>query len=266
MTARRRGVVYVVAKAPRPGEAKTRLCPPLQPDRAARLAEAFVLDTLTAVRATNLHARVICRNPAERADLEQRIGGLATVCTQAGTGLGDALESAFRQGLTDGFPAVGVLGADTPTLPPKVLDDAFAALEQGADVSLGPSEDGGYYLLAARALHRALFRQMAWSTTSVARTTIQRCHALGLRTHFLPEWYDVDDPDSLTRLLGHLREAPSSLAPHTRRQLAGHASMSTQPSAAADASRAAANRCAATAAAKPGKGSSPRTAPTRRSK
>jgi glycosyltransferase A (GT-A) superfamily protein (DUF2064 family) len=126
------------------------------------------------------------------------------------------LEGAFREGLADGFAAVAVLAADSPTLPRLVLRKAFTALINGNEVVLGAAEDGGYYLLAARAVHPLLFREMPWSTNDVASETLSRCRTLGLRTHVLQTWYDVDDPASLGRLLADLGRLPARTAPQTR--------------------------------------------------
>ena len=232
MTIARDAVVYVVAKAPRAGASKTRLCPPLRPPQAARLAEAFLLDTVALARRAGCRVRVICRDAAEQATLE-RIVADAPVCVQAGAGLGAALESAFSRGLADGAAAVAVLGADSPTLPPARVREAFAALARGADVALGPSDDGGYYLLAARALHPTLFRDMAWSTSTVAQVTLERCRAAGLRPYLLPRWYDVDDVASLVRLRAELARAPVDVAPRTRSELAGRAARGSPPASAA---------------------------------
>jgi rSAM/selenodomain-associated transferase 1 len=210
------GVVYVVAKAPRPGVTKTRLCPPLVPDQAARLAYAFLLDTLTNVKLAGLNARILCRSAMEQGALRRLVGTLAQVSVQLGHGLGDALEGAFREGLAEGFAAVAVLASDSPTLPGLVLRKAFTALTNGNEVVLGPAQDGGYYLLAARAVHPLLFREMPWSTSDVASETLRRCRTLGLRTHVLPTWYDVDDPASLARLLTDMDRLPAQTAPQTR--------------------------------------------------
>jgi uncharacterized protein len=122
-----------------------------------------------------------------------------------------------------------VLGMDLPTLAPDVVRDAFECLRDApvgtkgagaADVALGPSEDGGYYLLAARAAHPRLFREMTWSTSDVARETLARCAALGLRVRLLPPWNDVDDEASLLALRDFLEAAPPDVAPHTRQVLA----------------------------------------------
>ena len=147
----RRCVVYVVAKAPRPGTSKTRLCPPLDPNQAAHLAGAFLLDVLESVRHAGLDARIICRDRRERDALEQFVPPGAPVQVQFGAGLGGALESAFQQGLASGYHAVAAVSADCPTLPPDLLRRAFTSLQRGADVALGPSEDGGYYLIGAHA-------------------------------------------------------------------------------------------------------------------
>ena len=211
--------VYLIAKAPRAGAAKTRLCPPLHAEQAARLAEAFLLDAATVIERAGCQVRVMCRNQAERRALERTLGSIAIVSVQTGRGLGAALESAFRQGLAAGFDAVGVLGADSPTVPPAVVREAFAALGHGADVALGPSDDGGYYFLAARALHLSLFQDVPWSTEVVGALTLTRCREAGLSTHLLPTWYDIDNASSLARLVDDLHHGASWLAPCTRAAL-----------------------------------------------
>jgi glycosyltransferase A (GT-A) superfamily protein (DUF2064 family) len=122
--------------------------------------------------------------------------------------------------LDDGFAAVGVLGADIPTLPAATIRRAFAAVAAGADIALGPSADGGYYLLVARRLHAELFHGMVWSTATVADETLARCRALGLRVQLMPEWYDVDDAAALVQLEVELAAGPADLAPATRAVLA----------------------------------------------
>jgi rSAM/selenodomain-associated transferase 1 len=211
-------LVYVIAKAPRAGQAKTRLSPPLQPGQAARLAGAFLRDTVDVALRAGVAVRVICRSAAERAAL-QPLAGPVVVHVQHGQGLGAALESAFALGLADGYARVGVLGADLPALPPAVIAAAFAGLDH-ADVALGPSDDGGYYLLAARQVYRPLFHDMVWSTSQVAQETLRRCAMLQLRTHVLAMWPDVDDVAALRRLRATLQGQSADVAPHTRAVLA----------------------------------------------
>lgn len=210
-------VVYVVAKAPRAGQSKTRLCPPLTHAQAANLAAAFLADTISLARRAGVEVRLICRDEDERAAL-LRYADAATVHVQRAQGLGDALESAFSEGLRDGYAAVGVLGMDVPSLPPSVLAEAFARLGD-ADVVMGPSADGGYYLLTARRLHPTLFREMTWSTDGVAAETRRRCTALGLRVEEVAEWDDIDDAAALRRLAHALSATDGDVAPHTRAAL-----------------------------------------------
>ena len=227
------GLAYVVAKAPQPGVSKTRLCPPLTPDQASHLAAAFLRDTLSNVTLAGLSPRIVCRGMTDQQELRRLVGPLTHVSIQSGAGLGDALEGAFREGVADGFAAVAVLGADSPTLPVLVIREAFAALTNGADVALGPAEDGGYYLLAARGVHPSLFYDMPWSTSGVASETLRRCRALGLRTHVLPAWYDVDDAASVAILRMDLRRLPVSTAPNTRAALEALDDVTVRPGRAA---------------------------------
>lgn len=208
-------VVYVVAKAPRAGEAKTRLSPPLDPVQAARIADAFLRDTISLAAHAGVDVRLVCRNVADAAYLRTQTGTLP-ILVQHGAGLSAALQSAFAEGLRAGYVGVGVLAADTPALPSAIIAEAFDSLGRGADVALGRSDDGGYYLLAARRAHPSLFADMSWSTSGVAAETLRRCAALGLRTHLLPTWMDVDDPVALGRLRAALRDQAPQVASHTR--------------------------------------------------
>jgi uncharacterized protein len=215
-----RSVVYVIAKAPQPRTCKTRLCPPLSPSQAAGLARAFLLDAVEIVRRSGIDVRVMCRSAAEQLLLRDILDPDVTVSVQSGRGLGSALESAFAEGREDGYSAVGVFGADSPTLDPHLLRSAFAALEDGADVSIGPSADGGYYLLAARQVDPRLFHRMPWGTSAVAEITLQRCARFGLVTAVLPTWYDVDDWAGLVQLREEISLDGPEVARHTRRELA----------------------------------------------
>ena len=156
-------------------------------------------------------------------------------------GLGSALESAFTEGFGAGYASVGVFGADSPTLDPRILRSAFATLEDGADVALGPSADGGYYLLVAREVHPRLFHRMPWGTNRVAQLTVRNCESAGLTVSVLPTWYDVDDWAGLVQLREEIREDAPQIARHTRRALAlaglGAPSVSARPLATQLASR-----------------------------
>jgi uncharacterized protein len=213
-----RRALVIVGKAPRPGRTKTRLVPPLSHDEAAALSRAFLLDTIE----TGLSLaweRVTVVHPAlqDEADLVRRVvPPHVRLCAQAGVGLGDALRGAFATHFAEGFERVVLVDSDSPTLPPSILEAACAELD-GNDVTIGPSVDGGYYLLGLRARCDRLFDGIAWSTPLVFEQTLER--ARPLRVHALPEWYDVDAPADLERLRAELARASRDVAPQTRRAL-----------------------------------------------
>ncbi len=218
---RGRNVVYVIAKAPGLRTSKTRLTPPLPPIEAVGLARAFLLDSVEIVRRAAIPVRVMCRSEAERSLLGSLLGKRAEVSVQGGRGLGSALESAFTEGLAAGYSSVGVFGADSPTLDPQVLITGLNMLDDGADVALGPSVDGGYYFLGAREVHTRLFHGMPWGTASVAELTLRYCDIDSLEVRLLPQWYDVDDWAGLVQLREELKDAGLDVARHTRRALTG---------------------------------------------
>src|SRR5262249_19232182 len=129
--------------------------------------------------------------------------------------LGARLAHAFEDLLADGAPAAIVMGSDIPTLPRAVLATALEGVAR-ADLVLGPSEDGGYYLIGLRAPRAAVFADMVWSTAGVLEETLHRARALGLDVDLLPAWFDVDTGADLERLEVSLTQ-PGPGARHTRR-------------------------------------------------
>jgi uncharacterized protein len=210
--------IGVMAKAPRAGRSKTRLCPPLLPEQAAALSAAFLRDTtenLVAASRTAPIRGLIAYAPAGSVSafddtVADGIGFILAdgVSVTEGDmpgdvlGFGRCLLHAVQAMLSQGFGAACVLNSDSPTLPtPLLARAAHTLLEAGDRVVLGPAEDGGYYLLGVKALHARLFADIAWSTDSVADATRARARELGLDIVELPVWYDVDDHASLIRLL-----------------------------------------------------------------
>jgi hypothetical protein len=139
---------------------------------------------------------------------------------------GDCLLHAVEEILARGHTAAVVLNSDSPTLPTAILVETAAVLARSGDHAvLGPSSDGGYYLLGLKAAHRRMFADIEWSTERVAAQTLDRAHEIKLDVHVLPVWYDVDDVDSLRRLHRELgRRGVSSCAagydPHHARHSA----------------------------------------------
>ena len=216
MTAR--AAVFIMAKTPRPGEVKTRLCPPLTPAHAAELYRCFLRDKIQQVRSLKEAIPAVAYAPAEGRSLFEALAPGFALVPQRGPDLGARLANAFADFLGNGCDAALAIDSDTPTLPRAFLEQALALMRTpSVDVVLGPSEDGGYYLIGLRALHRELFEDIAWSTSQVLPETIKRAGRLGLRVARLPEWYDVDTPGDLERLRAALA-ATNGIEPfHTRR-------------------------------------------------
>jgi len=222
--------IGVMAKTPRPGFSKTRLCPPLRPEQAAALSDAFLRDTTTNIAQAALSVPVTGYAAYAPSGTEEALishVALGTVCVladgstpipQGVEGFGRCLFHAIQQMFAAGHAAACVLSSDTPTLPTQFLVTAVSALLAGNDrrVVLGACDDGGYYLLGMRFPYARLFADIAWSTSSVAATTRTRAAELGLDLVELPPWYDIDDAVALERLV---RDSADYDAPWTRRAI-----------------------------------------------
>ncbi len=210
--------VAIMAKAPRPGEVKTRLCPPLSTEDAARLYRCFLLDKIEQVRLLPKAGPAIAYAPAEgRAEFEDLAPGFVLI-EQQGDDLGARLAHIFARLFAGGYSGVVAVDSDTPTLPRAFLEQALDLVATPrVDVVLGPSEDGGYYLIGLRRLHRDLFEAMPWSTAAVLPETLRRAGAKGLNVACLPPWFDVDTPRDLERLRATLAGGLDGEPWHTRR-------------------------------------------------
>jgi len=205
--------LVLFAKAPRLGQVKTRLLSVLSPLRVRSLYIAFLRDSVaTARRVSGVHRFAIAFAPADGERLlRQELGRMArgwSFLPQRGGDLGERMRRAFVENFQQGAKRIVILGADSPTLPARLVENAFAAL-QTADVVLGPSTDGGFYLIGVRRLKAEgrmsfLERGIEWSTERVLEQTIAAARRAKLKLHLLDPWYDVDDAASLRFLRTHL--------------------------------------------------------------
>jgi hypothetical protein len=213
-----------------PGRVKTRLTTELTSEEAAAVHRAFVDDLLERLARGEFDLRIAwALDPGEAippldAALDPALDLAAGALRQQGADLGERLFRGLGAAATadGGAAVVGALGSDHPTVDLDVLGEAFERVEAGADAVLGPSLDGGYYLIvvSARALRPELFAGIDWSTERVLEQTVARIEAAGLRLERVAAALDVDTPDDLRRLAAELAGADPGLCPRTRRVLA----------------------------------------------
>ncbi|MFN2426410.1 MAG: TIGR04282 family arsenosugar biosynthesis glycosyltransferase [Candidatus Binatia bacterium] len=228
----RRGLVYIMAKEPRPGLVKTRLCPPLTPVQACRVAEAFAIDTLTTISSLD---EVEVRLALDDARAEPGAGSAGesaappsstlrrvardlgmSVEDQGDGDLGVRMRLLLERGLADGLPTI-LVGTDCPDLPRSTIPAALDALGH-ADVVIAPSHDGGYVLVGAARPVAELFRIDApWSSARVFAATCEALRRAGCAFEALDAWDDVDDAAALGRLASRLDA--TAAAPATARLL-----------------------------------------------
>jgi rSAM/selenodomain-associated transferase 1 len=220
-----RPAVIVMIKAPRAGFVKTRLTPPLSHADAAALAKCFARDTVNSVSLVTSEV-VIAYAPSDGRDmLEASLRNDLVWLEQRGADLGERLEGIAARAFGMGFGPLVFVGADSPTLPPAFIATAIHSLAAAAsDVALGPTDDGGFYLIGLRQNERALFQNIAWSTAQACAQTASNAARLGLRLLELPAWYDVDTPADLERLRAELStdEEARLRAPATYQWLRGN--------------------------------------------
>ena len=200
----------VFAKAPEPGRVKTRLL--LPPETAAALHAAFVRDVVAR------HQRPGRRVTVWRAGAQDHplwAGLDARLANQVGADLGERMAHAFAAEL-EGDARVVIIGTDSPTLPPRLVDEAFALLDE-VPVVVGPACDGGYYLLGARGAVPPCFEGLAWGGDQVLLDTLDALAELPHR--LLDFWYDVDRPADLALLRRHLRALPPTERPKRTEQI-----------------------------------------------
>ena len=220
----------VMTKAPQAGRVKTRLVPPLTPEEAAELNKCFLRDTAAAISSVCSSRPV---GDASKIAVYTPIGAEAvytdilpadfSLLPQRGEKFGERLYFAVEDLIKCGFESVCLIDSDSPTVPGKNLQQAVELLSMGEDrVVLGPTEDGGYYLIGVKKPHHHLFDRIDWSTERVLNQTMQRATEIGLEVKLLPTGYDVDDGASLRRLCNEILAGttPPDVAPYTRQFLA----------------------------------------------
>jgi uncharacterized protein len=191
---RRRTVLIIFAKEPTPGTVKTRLCPPLSPQAAARLYGQFLEDVIEEMVQLPHIKVTLAYTPDAARPFFQNLAPPGVHClAQAGDDLGQRLQQAFAWGFSQGAAAVLIRNSDSPDLPGSLVQEAQEVLERNrAQVVLGPCPDGGYYLVGLKTHQPQLFQGINWSGPGVLADTLARSTRLELPVHLLPSWLDID--------------------------------------------------------------------------
>ena len=205
--------LVVMAKAPRPGMVKTRLAQSLPVEAVTHLYQCLLDDTMAlACSLGTVEVAMMC--PASDFDeLTRLVPGGVGVVAQKGEGLAAGLTSVFEHFAASGRQRVIAFNSDSPHLPPSVLESAFEALS-GHDVVVGPTHDGGYYLVGAKTAHPSLFDGDGMGTKSALDALLAHARGLQLSVGFTDPFYDIDVESDLTLLAAELRHAPAR-APRT---------------------------------------------------
>ncbi|HEY1484149.1 MAG TPA: TIGR04282 family arsenosugar biosynthesis glycosyltransferase [Candidatus Acidoferrum sp.] len=202
-----------MAKAPKPGMVKTRLIESLPSHAVTALYRCLLEDTLALANSlTRVQVAVMCPEP-DQDELAHFLGNAVPVVAQKGKGLAAGLTSVFQHFTAGAGQHVIAFNSDSPHLAPAVLDSAFEALTRH-DVVVGPTHDGGYYLVGAKAAHPTLFESDPMGTRSALDRLLARTKELGLSTGFSEPFYDIDVANDLILLARELQLAPAK-APRT---------------------------------------------------
>lgn len=220
-----KNALVVMLKLPVAGKVKTRLTPPLKKEDAARLYKCFIQDIFNRISTLNGIDIIAAYTPKNAADRIKRIVPANTMLIpQKGNDLGERLQNIFSQLFSIGYKKVAIIGTDSPDLPAEYIKKSFSSLNKNTSIVIGPSRDGGYYLIAMSnplspmgtdlksvpkggmgGFASEIFEDIPWSTDTVFKKTLEKAKKAGLLPAFLPEWYDVDETDDLKTLRENMR-------------------------------------------------------------
>jgi rSAM/selenodomain-associated transferase 1 len=205
--------LVIMAKAPRPGTVKTRLARSLPVPAVTELYRCLLDDTISLAQGLKGVEVVMMCPECDVEDLRSATDNTVHVVPQAGSGLAAGLTSVFAHFAAAGRERIVAFNSDSPHLPASVLENAFRALA-ACDVVVGPTHDGGYYLVGATASHPGLFTGEVMGTTSAFETLLARARALRLSVQLTNPFYDIDEAADLGRLAAELQRTPGK-APRT---------------------------------------------------
>jgi rSAM/selenodomain-associated transferase 1 len=205
--------LVIMAKAPRLGSVKTRLAGSLSLQAVTELYRCLLNDTICLAQSLDrVNVEIMCP-AADVEELSRAVPKIIPVVPQTGEGLAAGLDSVFAHFADSGRQRVIAFNSDSPHLPASMLKNAFDSLET-RDLVVGPTHDGGYFLVGAKAFHPDLFTREGMGTANALEALLTRARALGLSKHLTEQFYDIDTEGDLTRLAAELLLAPAR-APRT---------------------------------------------------
>jgi len=201
-----RPAIIVMTKVPGFADVKTRLRPLLSESQSAELARCFLTDTITNLASVFEH-RIIAFTPEEGRDaVETLVVGDHIYIPQRGDTLGERIDAAIADAFEMGFAPVIVIGTDSPTLPPEYVAQAFGHLQSHEDgAAIGPTDDGGFYLIGVSRPREGIFDGVTWSSDKTCEQTVANIKNIGdVDLLVLSRWYDVDEPADLVRMIAEI--------------------------------------------------------------
>lgn len=192
--------LIIFAKAPIPGEVKTRLQTHLSPEECATLYESFVIDTVRLAKKINKADTFLYCSPGIEHPFLQKVSQDFDIrlAAQVGKDLGERMDNAINDGLKAGYEKVVIIGSDSPDLPYEYIEDGFERLAS-FDMVVGPCKDGGYYLIGGRR-ELPVFSGIQWGSNRVFETTMKKAVESGITFSILQEWHDIDTWEDLQML------------------------------------------------------------------
>ncbi len=217
----RADALVVMAKAPIAGAVKTRLMPFLSAEEAAELAQALLLDQLDHLCSLGAADLYLAFTPPDAGALMAPLAPAPfALCPQADGDLGARMEQIFESLFAAGYRKIILIGSDLALVPPTYFNQAFAYLDGPQQrVVLGPSQDGGYYLVGLNQRTPSMFENMSWSHDRVLAQSVAKLAALGVPSLQLPSWFDIDTPDDLRSFALRSKTSPVSAGKNTSRLL-----------------------------------------------
>jgi rSAM/selenodomain-associated transferase 1 len=205
--------IIVYLKNPAPGEVKTRLQTRYTPEQAARLYRAFIQDTIETARSVEADRYFAAYTPTGcEIEIEELVPEGWDLIPQVGADLGGRMLGSLRSGITSGADKVVLIGTDIPSLPQSHLLSAINRLDN-SDLVLGPTTDGGFYLIGTRITLPEIFPEVTWSTDKVFEQATAGIRSHGLLMSLIPPWHDIDTPEDLDAAL---LQARAETMRHTR--------------------------------------------------